>query len=74
MIRPLRVGWRPESSPADCWRAHPHSHRVFMFKAKAEAEKKKLQAQGLKAGEDFVDCKLSRSRPVRRADCGSPCT
>jgi len=27
-----------------------------MFKAKAEAEKKKLQAQGMKAGEDFVDC------------------
>ena len=29
-----------------------------MFKAKAMAEKKKMQAQGMKAGEDFVDCKL----------------
>ncbi|CAI0653680.1 unnamed protein product [Colletotrichum noveboracense] len=28
---------------------------VMMFKAKAEAEKKKLQAQGQKAGQDFVD-------------------
>ncbi|KAI8297102.1 hypothetical protein K4K61_000279 [Colletotrichum sp. SAR11_59] len=30
---------------------------VMMFKAKAEAEKKKLQAQGQKAGQDFVDGK-----------------
>jgi len=29
---------------------------VYMFKAKAAAEKKKLQAQGMKAGEDFLDC------------------
>lgn len=28
-----------------------------MFKAKAEAEAQKYQAQGLKAGEDFVGCK-----------------
>lgn len=28
---------------------------VYFFKVKAEAEKKKLQAQGLKAGEDFVE-------------------
>jgi hypothetical protein len=27
---------------------------VYLFKAKAMAEKKKLQAQGMKAGEDFV--------------------
>ncbi|KAL2281659.1 hypothetical protein FJTKL_11539 [Diaporthe vaccinii] len=30
---------------------------VFMMKAKAEAEAKEMQAQGLKRGEDFVDCK-----------------
>lgn len=30
-----------------------------MFKAKAKAEEKKMQAEGLKAGEDFVGCKLS---------------
>jgi len=29
---------------------------VYLFKAKAMAEKKRLQAQGMKAGEDFVDC------------------
>ncbi|EJT74529.1 hypothetical protein GGTG_08369 [Gaeumannomyces tritici R3-111a-1] len=29
---------------------------VYLFKAKAMAEKKKLQAQGQKAGRDFVDC------------------
>lgn len=29
----------------------------MMFKAKAEAEKKELQAQGMTAGEDFVDGK-----------------
>ena len=29
----------------------------MMFKAKAEAEKDNYQAQGLKAGEDFVDGK-----------------
>jgi hypothetical protein len=28
----------------------------MVFKAKAEAEREKYQAQGLKAGEDFVDC------------------
>ncbi len=27
-----------------------------MFKAKAEAEKKTMQSQGMKAGEDFLDC------------------
>ncbi|KAL8285504.1 hypothetical protein RB597_002527 [Gaeumannomyces tritici] len=30
---------------------------VYLFKAKAMAEKKKLQAQGQKAGRDFVDSK-----------------
>jgi hypothetical protein len=29
---------------------------IYLFKAKAMAEKKKLQAQGMKAGEDFMDC------------------
>lgn len=28
-----------------------------MMKAKAEAEAKQMQAQGLKRGEDFLDCK-----------------
>jgi hypothetical protein len=31
----------------------------MVFKAEAQAEKKKLQAQGLKAGEDFMDCKTA---------------
>jgi hypothetical protein len=35
----------------------------MMFKAKAEAEKEKYQAQGLKAGEDFVDGKLLSAGP-----------
>lgn len=30
---------------------------VMMFKAKANAERQKYQAQGEKAGEDFLDCK-----------------
>jgi hypothetical protein len=30
---------------------------VMIFRAKAEAEREKYEAQGLKAGEDFVDCK-----------------
>jgi len=34
------------------------ANRVYLFKAKAMAEKKKLQAQGLKAGDDFVDGKF----------------
>lgn len=29
------------------------------MKAKAEAEAKQMQAQGLKRGEDFVDCKCT---------------
>lgn len=29
-----------------------------MMKAKAEAEAKQMQAQGLKRGEDFLDCTL----------------
>jgi hypothetical protein len=33
-----------------------YPRRVYMFKVKAEAEKKKMEAQGMKAGEDFVDC------------------
>lgn len=32
-------------------------YRAAIFKAKAMAEKEKYQAQGLKAGEDFVDGK-----------------
>ncbi|KAK9422492.1 hypothetical protein SUNI508_04848 [Seiridium unicorne] len=35
---------------------------VMMFKAKAEAEKEKYQAQGLKAGEDFVDSQLKGNK------------
>ncbi|KAK6065849.1 hypothetical protein SCUP234_02651 [Seiridium cupressi] len=35
---------------------------VLMFKAKAEAEKEKYQAQGLKAGEDFVDSQLKGNK------------
>ena len=30
---------------------------VYMFKAKAKAQEKKMQAEGLKRGEDFLDCK-----------------
>lgn len=30
---------------------------VYVMKAKAEAEAKQMQAQGLKRGEDFLDCK-----------------
>ena len=30
---------------------------VYLLKGKAMAEKKKLQAQGQKAGVDFMDCK-----------------
>jgi hypothetical protein len=30
---------------------------VYLFRAKAMAEAKKMQAQGMKAGEDFVGCK-----------------
>ncbi|KAK2040282.1 hypothetical protein LZ31DRAFT_557975 [Colletotrichum somersetense] len=33
-----------------------------MFKAKAEAEKKKMQAQGMKAGQDFVDGQLKGNK------------
>ncbi|OLN95632.1 hypothetical protein CCHL11_04890 [Colletotrichum chlorophyti] len=35
---------------------------VLIFKAKAEAEKKKLQAQGQKAGKDFVDDQLKGNK------------
>ncbi|KAF9881921.1 hypothetical protein CkaCkLH20_01067 [Colletotrichum karsti] len=35
---------------------------IMMFKAKAEAEKKKLQAQGQKAGQDFVDDQLKGNK------------
>jgi len=46
---------------------------VYLFKAKAMAEKKKLQAQGMKAGEDFVDCKFHPSPPTPdRRDGGYP--
>ncbi|KAF2997273.1 hypothetical protein G7054_g13098 [Neopestalotiopsis clavispora] len=38
---------------------------VMMFKAKAEAEKEKYQAQGLKAGEDFVDGQLKGNKQAR---------
>lgn len=34
-----------------------------MFKAKAEAEKKKMQAQGMKAGQDFVDGEFPSALP-----------
>ncbi|WYZ45403.1 hypothetical protein EsH8_VIII_000719 [Colletotrichum jinshuiense] len=35
---------------------------IMLFKAKAEAEKKKLQAQGMKAGQDFVDDQLKGNK------------
>ncbi|KAK1699711.1 hypothetical protein BDP55DRAFT_723362 [Colletotrichum godetiae] len=35
---------------------------IMMFKAKAEAEKKKMQAQGMKAGQDFVDDQLKGNK------------
>lgn len=31
---------------------------VFVMKAKAEAEAKEMQAEGLKRGEDFLDCEF----------------
>ena len=31
----------------------------MIFNAKAEAEKEKYEAEGLQAGEDFLDCKSS---------------
>ncbi|GKT48527.1 uncharacterized protein ColSpa_08708 [Colletotrichum spaethianum] len=34
---------------------------IMVFKAKAEAEKKKRQAQGMKAGQDFVDGERNHS-------------
>lgn len=44
---------------------------VVVFRAKAAAEEKELQAEGMKAGEDFVDCKsishlFSGASPGRR--------
>lgn len=33
-------------------------HSVYMMKAKAEAEAKEMQAQGMKRGEDFLDCRF----------------
>jgi hypothetical protein len=38
---------------------------VYLFKAKAMAEKKRLQAQGMKAGQDFADCKSSSCHSAR---------
>ena len=35
----------------------------YMFKAKAKAEEKKMEAEGLKRGEDFVDCKFHPPPP-----------
>ncbi|KDN67896.1 hypothetical protein CSUB01_08103 [Colletotrichum sublineola] len=35
---------------------------IILFKAKAEAEKKKMQAQGMKAGQDFVDGQLKGNK------------
>ena len=45
---------------------------VYLMKAKAEAEAKQLQAQGLKRGEDFLDCKplSSFQRNVVFPHCG----
>jgi hypothetical protein len=42
----------PDVSQADFF-----ASSVMMFKAKANAEKEKYEAQGEKAGEDFLDCK-----------------
>lgn len=38
-------------------RGNLSKYSVYMMKAKAEAEAKQMQAQGLKRGEDFLDCK-----------------
>ena len=38
---------------------------VYLFKAKAMAEKKRLQAQGMKAGQDFADCKCCPCHSAR---------
>ncbi len=35
----------------------PIIQSVYIFKAKATAEKKELEARGMKAGSEFVDCK-----------------
>lgn len=46
-----------------------------MMKAKAEAEAKEMQAQGMKRGEDFLDCKWSFSDLHGRYEIGIPfCT
>lgn len=34
-----------------------------MMKAKAEAEAKEMQAEGMKRGEDFLDCKCYPHNP-----------
>lgn len=40
------------------------NYSVYMMKAKAEAEAKQMQMQGMKKGEDFVDCKLISWLPL----------
>jgi hypothetical protein len=40
---------------------------VYMFKGKALAEQKKLQAQGLKAGKDFVPSDLPGNQQAKQA-------
>ena len=48
-------------------------NRVHLFKAKAAAEAKALQAQGMKAGEDFVGCKRAQSLQCHLViGCGHP--
>ncbi len=37
---------------------------VYVFKAKAKAEEKKLEAEGLKAGDDFLQSGCPSSRPM----------
>ncbi|KAI0132313.1 hypothetical protein BJ170DRAFT_680199 [Xylariales sp. AK1849] len=43
---------------------------VMMFKTKAKAERAKYQAQGMKAGEDFLDSQLKGNQQAEEAKSG----
>ncbi|KAI0158906.1 hypothetical protein BJ166DRAFT_317891 [Pestalotiopsis sp. NC0098] len=43
---------------------------VMIFKAKAEAEKEKYEAEGLQAGEDFLDSQLKGNKQAREVISG----
>lgn len=43
---------------------------TYLFKAKAMAEKKRLQAQGMKAGQDFVDSQLAGAQQADQVKAG----